>query len=169
MLIGFARSLVLSTFPSPTALLLRVCQVLSPLQYCPVVPAVIVSSFHDNALVSPVTSVIACTCPTSLFHPRAEVSPVTSVIVIVAQTVSKSPTQFFFKNIPIDHPAGTPSPSSPFAHIPRPPIYTTSTACTFIFTASHSRACISILSMACISIILCIAVSYRLFDCKSCF
>lgn len=145
---------MLSTFPSHTALLLRVCQVLSPLQYCPVVPAVIVSSFPDNALVSPVTSVIACTCPTSLFHPRAEVSPVTSVIVIVAQTVSKSPTQFFFKNIPIDHPAGTPSPSSHFVPTHMPTICTTSTASAFTLVASASRACISIRSMACISTIM---------------
>jgi len=43
----FVASDVLSTFESPTAVLSKVCQVLSPLKYCDVVPAVIVFSFEE--------------------------------------------------------------------------------------------------------------------------
>ena len=40
-----SASAVLSTFPKPTTDLSNVCQVLSPLQYCVVVPAAIIGSF----------------------------------------------------------------------------------------------------------------------------
>ena len=44
VLIGLFASLVLSTLPNPTAVLSNVCHVLSPLQYCAVVPAVMAGS-----------------------------------------------------------------------------------------------------------------------------
>src|SRR5262252_7010784 len=48
VLIGLLTSLVLSTLPRPTAALSSVCQVLSPRQYCAVVPAAIGGSSAGN-------------------------------------------------------------------------------------------------------------------------
>jgi len=59
VLTGLLASLVLSTFQSPTAVLSSVCHDLSPLQYCEIVPAVIVPSFPDKAVVRPVMSATA--------------------------------------------------------------------------------------------------------------
>ena len=54
------------------------CQDLSPRQYCPVAPAVIVGSLPANAAVNPVTSDSMCVWPTSALPDNVVASPVTS-------------------------------------------------------------------------------------------
>ena len=59
---GLLASDVLSTFVRPTALLLSVCQVLSPLQYWLVIPAEIIDSLPSKVVIKLSTSAIVCVC-----------------------------------------------------------------------------------------------------------